>query len=55
MSGKKLHKCKHYTYFGCKHTTCTYKLGDTEVVEESGQHVCNDKTLENAHMVFLST
>ena len=46
MSGKKLCKCKHHTCFGCKHTTRTYKLGDVEVVEESGEHVCNDKTLE---------
>ena len=53
ISGKKLHKCKHHTCFGCKNTTRTCKLGDTEVIEESGQHACNDKTLEK-HVRCLS-
>lgn len=46
MSGKKLCKCEHHTCFSYERTARACKLGDTEVAEESGQHACNDKTLE---------
>jgi len=47
LSGKKYYKCKHHTSFGCQYTIRTYKIGDEEIAEESCEHVCKDKTLEN--------
>jgi hypothetical protein len=46
MSGKQYYKCKLYHRFGCKHQVRTFMIENAEVLEECGNHICNDSANE---------